>query len=123
MKEHPPNNENINDTPALQDINALPALELNPGRYMPHMEEFNISEEQKMEFLETLFNIMKTFVDLGFGLDSVQLLSPESWDGKDGKAYPDSVNMLENKDTKNNFSRAAKDAVNKEDSDAPKHKK
>lgn len=49
-------------------------------RYLPLIDEMEITEEQKREFLGTLWNIMVAFVDLGFGVDSVQRLFPELFD-------------------------------------------
>ena len=35
--------------------------------------EFDLTEEQKLELLQTLWTIMQTMVDIGFGLDSTQM--------------------------------------------------
>jgi hypothetical protein len=44
--------------------------------YMDELQEFDISEEEKIAFLESLCLIMKTFVDIGWGVDSVQRIFP-----------------------------------------------
>lgn len=51
-----------------------PPLTLDPDDYREDLMEFGWSEEQENEFLETLWNICTTFVDIGFGLDPVQLI-------------------------------------------------
>ena len=50
-------------------------LELNYSNYMNDMREFDLTEEQEREFLDILWSIMRSFVELGFGSDiCVQLL-------------------------------------------------
>jgi hypothetical protein len=44
--------------------------------YMGDLQEFDISEEEKIAFLEALCLIMKTFVDIGWGVDSIQRVFP-----------------------------------------------
>ncbi|MGA4472901.1 hypothetical protein ACPA2M_07995 [Ectopseudomonas chengduensis] len=46
----------------------------NVEKYREDVEEFDLTEDQATELLQTLWNIMATFVGLGFGVDSVQLL-------------------------------------------------
>lgn len=55
---------------------ALPLFRFEPDKYRGYLEEFELSTEQENVLLGTLFNIMRTFVDIGFGLDSVQMFSP-----------------------------------------------
>lgn len=55
-----------------QDETALsvpPALELDPAKYLPMMADFDMTQAQKIEMLETLWAIMRSFVDLGFRMD------------------------------------------------------
>lgn len=54
-----------------QPVGALP---LDVKKYQRHVEDFDLTEEQKVELLETLWSIMAAFVDLGFGRDSVQCI-------------------------------------------------
>ncbi|MCG7931813.1 MAG: hypothetical protein N0C88_08680 [Candidatus Thiodiazotropha lotti] len=44
-------------------------------KYREHIKDLDLSEEEQSELLNTLWNIMAAFVDMGFGLDSIQLLS------------------------------------------------
>lgn len=45
-------------------------------QYLEELEGLDITESQKLEFLQTLCLIMKTFVDIGWGLDSIQRIFP-----------------------------------------------
>jgi len=50
-------------------------LQLDLDEYRDDLAEFNLTEQQENELLEVLFNIMRTYVEIGFGLDSVQMFS------------------------------------------------
>lgn len=63
--------ENLRNT---GDVSGVPALDTE--RYREYVDDFDLSEEKKKELLETLWWIMATFVDLGFGVDSVQRCLP-----------------------------------------------
>jgi len=39
------------------------------------LKNFDLSEEDKIELLKTLWMMMATFVDLGIGVDSIQFLT------------------------------------------------
>ncbi len=56
-------------------IERAEPLRLNPKRYQTYLDEMQIPEDQAQEFLETLWNMMRVFVDIGFGLDSVQIFT------------------------------------------------
>lgn len=43
----------------------------DPADYLSYMDDLDIPEEEKIEFLRTLWNIMAAFVNWGFGVDSV----------------------------------------------------
>ena len=67
---------------AAADIFAAAELPLDPScsapftldyeAYAPYLEDSNMSEAQKREFLETLWSIIVSFVDLGFGAHPIQ---------------------------------------------------
>jgi len=40
------------------------------AEFYPYLEDLNIPEDQRREFLETLWSIMVQFVSLGFGVDT-----------------------------------------------------
>jgi hypothetical protein len=45
------------------------APELDAAEYLPEMAEFDLTEAQKIELLQTLWSIMRSFVELGFQAD------------------------------------------------------
>jgi len=63
MTEH---NTNITNE---KQASRLPSIHIEWERYEAYLEDGDMSEEDKRVFIETLWNIMLTFVDLGFGLD------------------------------------------------------
>jgi len=52
---------------------APKTLSLDVEKYEHHLKNSNISEAEKQEFLETMRNIMCTFVQMGFGVESTQI--------------------------------------------------
>ena len=46
-------------------------LPFDADKYLEHIEDFEMTEAQKVEFLRVLWDIMATFVRLGFDVDSV----------------------------------------------------
>lgn len=46
------------------------------AKYAPYLEEFDLTDEQARELLTALYEIMRSFVLIGFGLDSVQSVLP-----------------------------------------------
>jgi len=59
------------------DDHAIPSLCLNADHYRDDLRELSLSKEQEDELLQTLWNIMGIFVDIGWGVDSVQVILPE----------------------------------------------
>lgn len=60
-------------------IAAVPRCSPPPfdaAKYRQHLEGLDLTEEQQAELLTILWRILATFVDLGFGVDSVQMLLP-----------------------------------------------
>lgn len=49
-----------------------PALELKPAAYLSDLDGIDISEREKTELLETLWSIMRTFVELGFEAETCE---------------------------------------------------
>ena len=46
-----------------------------PSDYLPYLEDDDsLTEAQRLELLETLFNIMKSFVMMGYGMEPVDKL-------------------------------------------------
>lgn len=48
-------------------------LRMVPEEYREHLEDFDLTPEQEVELLQILWNIMATMVDLGWGLDNIQI--------------------------------------------------
>ena len=55
-------------------------LGFHPADYEGYLSEIDLTEEQAHELLQTLWNIMSIFVDIGWGVDTVQLILPELFD-------------------------------------------
>lgn len=68
----------MNDKPLLpgqseardEPIASVPRLDIE--KYREHMDGLDLTEVEQEELLRTLWWIMATFVQLGFGVDSVQ---------------------------------------------------
>ena len=50
---------------------ALGMLEFNADEYMEYLSDLNLTDAEKVEFLQVLWNIMSAFVNFGWGVDSV----------------------------------------------------
>jgi hypothetical protein len=46
-------------------------LSFDPDKYLDHVTELEMSDAQKVEFLRVLWDIMATFVRMGFGVEPV----------------------------------------------------
>ena len=53
-------------------------LTCDTEKYRELIQEFDLSEQEQTELLEILFSIMASFVDLGFGVDSLQFLQTDA---------------------------------------------
>lgn len=62
---------------------ARSILAVDVKRYQSFLDQSGLSDEQKEEFLQALWSIIVTFVDLGFGVHPLQEVC-----GKDGKTGP-----------------------------------
>lgn len=56
------------EPPTPQTSSVLP---FSAERYLHHVEDCEMTQAQKTEFLAALWDIMSTFVRLGFGVESV----------------------------------------------------
>ena len=72
------------------DDKALPKLTLKLGLYREHLSEFELTEDQQNDMMLVVWNMMNIFVDIGWGVDTVQMFLPELF----GKASPDSGKLL-----------------------------
>lgn len=60
------------------EFSTPPALELDTSKYLPDVEDFDMTEAQKIELLETLWEIMRAFVELGFDVNICEQLFRDS---------------------------------------------
>ncbi len=75
--------------------NSTP-LEVSPDDFLHHIEDFDLTVEQQKELLQTLWNIMSTFVDIGWGVDTLHLFLPELFNAQNtSKVASDSGKLLE----------------------------
>ena len=51
---------------------AMPVLTIDYEKYAQLLDEADVSEDQQREFIEAIWNIVVSFVDLGFGVHPVQ---------------------------------------------------
>lgn len=86
--------ENINTDNKVTKKDAAAPLVLEPDDYRHHLDDFDLTEEQQNELLETLWSIMSIFVDIGWGVDTVQMFFPDIF----AEVAPDSEKLLESKD-------------------------
>jgi len=77
-------------------------LKLEPDDYRHNLGEFDLTEDQQNELLQSLWYIMSTLVDIGWGVDTVQLLLPDIF----AEVAPDSKKLVESKNT-SEFDQAA----------------
>ena len=63
-------------SPNTEDDQAFPTLALDPEKYRHYLNDLEITDEQAAEFLQVLWNIMHSMVDMGMGLDNIQMLLP-----------------------------------------------
>ncbi len=61
-----------------QDQPVIEPPQCDLKKYNEHVKDFNLSEEEEAELLKTIWQIMAAFVDIGFGVDSIQLLPSSS---------------------------------------------
>ncbi len=104
------------DTPPSHDVSFQTLPPFVAGEYLHHLEGLDISEEQKHEFLKTLWWIMAAFVDMGFDVKAVPAFIPDM--GKLSSEFTE--NVVQNEDTTlaREFDGAALDGAESEGQDA-----
>lgn len=71
-------NDNFKSDEELTSLQALPLIEppkCDIEKYREQVEVFDLTTEEEDELIKSLWMIMAAFVDIGFGVDSIQLLS------------------------------------------------
>ena len=94
-----------NGSPLTSTEPTLTPLTLDPDKYRHHLDEFDLTDEQKTQLLQTLWSIMSTMVDIGFSVDSVQLASLFAREN----SGPESGDALEQTDNEKSFAREKND--------------
>lgn len=61
-------------------IPPLPSIGIDYARYDHYLKNADLTQQQKQEFLDTLWNIVVGFVDLGFGVHPIQQVAGEEHD-------------------------------------------
>lgn len=84
--------KNIKTENTITKDTATP-LKLEPDDYRHHLDEYDLAQEQQNELLQSLWHIMSTLVDIGWGVDTVQLLLPDIF----AEVAPDSEKLVESK--------------------------
>jgi hypothetical protein len=54
-----------------------PSIEVDYERYAKMLDASDLNEDQKREFLETLWQVIVQFVDLGFGVHPLQAVQSD----------------------------------------------
>ncbi len=61
--------------PAVADERLHPPLTLDFARYEALLADFDMSEEERAALLEAMWNVVVSFVDLGFDLHPLQQIA------------------------------------------------
>lgn len=67
-------------------LSIAPVMTIDWKMYESYLQESDWSDDQKREFVETIWQIVVMFVDLGFGIESGQLAQREALKGKPAAA-------------------------------------
>lgn len=87
------------------DASARPVLSVDVTKYQALLDDPNLSEAQKEEFLRALWSIVVTFVELGFGVHPLQEVCEQDSEAlflssKDAFDHVKSNELVETKDDK-----------------------
>ncbi|MDM3871808.1 hypothetical protein QSV34_10640 [Porticoccus sp. W117] len=63
--------------PITRDSEEYTVAKLDIDDYREDLANFELTPEQEIELLSTLWQIMATMVDIGWGVDNVQLMIPD----------------------------------------------
>lgn len=76
------------------EYRSRPTIAVDYDRYLHYLDDCGLDETKKREFIDALWSIIISFVDLGFGVHPLQQVI-EQEDGKyDYLLTPDAKNML-----------------------------
>lgn len=106
----------VSDTLPIQGVSVSTLPPFVADDYLHHVEGYDFSEEQKVEFLRTLWWIMAAFVDMGFDVAKAPVFIPEL--GKLSSEFPDNALQKDNPTLAREFDGAALKAAEEEEEDA-----
>ena len=55
-------------------------------KYRAHLDEFDLSDEQKTEMIEALWRVAEAATDMAYGIDPVHLLNPANDNDSQGES-------------------------------------
>ena len=88
--------------PSVTEAKGQEPLLIDLEKYRKDLSGFEMTTEQENELLQVLWNIMSIFVDIGWGVDTVQLVLPDLFK----EVAPDSEKRIES-DTAQLFNQTA----------------
>jgi len=82
MKHYTDGNNTLNMLEAFS-ASARPTLSIDVARYQEYLDGSDLTPEQKEEFLQAVWSIVVTFVELGYGVHPLQEACGKDSDGHD----------------------------------------
>lgn len=71
------------------DASARPVVTVDVEKYQSWLDESDFSDEQKEEFLQSLWSIVVSFVEHGFGVHPLQEICGQGGDGRTARPKRD----------------------------------
>lgn len=75
-------------------LEGPPTLTIDWDLYGQYLEDSDLSDVEKQEFIEVLWSLVVSFVDLGLGLHPAQLVAGSGCEQNGGKTVPDSGSVI-----------------------------
>jgi hypothetical protein len=72
----------------MTDNNVFSPLPCKPEEYYDDIAHLDITQEEADELLKALWEMMSTMVNIGWGVESVQIMLPELMNNLDGSDEP-----------------------------------
>jgi len=95
------------DPPTPQDASHSAVPKFDPAKYASHVDDLDLTPAQQEDVLRALWKIMTGFVDMGFGVESVQNFLPEL--GKLSSEFRKNALDIEDSKHTDNFNAVAKE--------------
>ncbi|MEM8497851.1 MAG: hypothetical protein AAF542_07485 [Pseudomonadota bacterium] len=83
-----------NDFESTTEYRIRPIIAVDYDRYLHHLEDSDIDESQKREFIDALWSVIVAFVDLGFGVHPLQQVSARDDGAYEYLLTPDAKDLL-----------------------------